>query len=386
MSDTGGSAQLTIALDFEALDARGKPVVGLKPTEVEVRQDGQAQVVILLGFDPARGVYSLRYAPRSGKAGPVNLRLLRPGAIPRGPGGGALRPRLVEAVRAFEVPLVAALDAPQPRQDFALPVATLHFEPAPEGLHHTFVIDLPLASVQIDDRRKAHVSLVARVRAADGTVLRRNSLDAPIEAAADEKLGTQRIVWISHLHLAPGRYVFEVAAADQLGGRLAVTRQELVVPEPRPGLALSSAALLQPDGARASTDGGSDDPLRIGDGGGLVPSVSSRYVAGSDVQLPFFLVAYRDASNATPIELSFELRQGGDLVAGGPLKSLAIAKEVRYSNTIPLARLPPGIYELKLLARQGAASAEATREFQLLDALQYLDAIKGTPPIRIDSH
>jgi hypothetical protein len=377
ISDTSGPAALMIALDFDALDGRGKPVVALKASEVEIRQDGQAQVVSRLEFDPARGVYSVQYTPRSGKPGPVNLRVLRSGVSPRGPGGGPLRPRVIEALRPFEVPLVAALDG-APRQDFVLPVATLHFEPAAEGLHHTFVVDLPLSSVQIEDKRRAHVSLVARVRAADGTVVRRTSLDAPIETAPEENLKHQRVVWISHLHLAPGRYSFEAAAADRLGDRLAVTRQDVVVPAARPGLSLSSTTLLQPDGARASTDGGSDDPLRTADGG-LVPSVTTRYVAGSNVQLPFFVVAYRDSSNSVPVELSFELRQSGELVAGGPLGTLELAKEVRYSNTIPLARLPPGSYELRLLARQGAATAEATQGFQLLGVEQYLNAMKAAP-------
>jgi tetratricopeptide (TPR) repeat protein len=366
LPDASKPSPVTVEVEFEVADTRGKPLA-LAKGEVQLRQDGQPEELTAFASDPKTGLHQVRYRPRSGKPGAVSLQLLRAGASPRGPGGGPLQLRVVQDLRDFEVPLVAALDAAGEPRPFPLATSVLQFEQAADGLHNTLVVELPMRGVKFD-AGQAHVSLLARVRAADGSEVRRVALDSPIDPGSGV---VQRIVWMTNLHLKPGRYSFDAAASDQRGQQIAVARQALVVPEPQLGLRLSTLSLLAPEGALASSDSGPDQPLKVGDGN-VVPAVEAVYVAGSRVQLPFYLAVYRDRASSEAVELAFELRRGEEMVAQGPLKALPASPEVRYTNTVPLERLTPGDYELKLLASQGGSSTAAAASFRLLDADQFL--------------
>jgi hypothetical protein len=79
VEDTG--PQVTVVIDLFVKDAKGRPVGDLDLREIEVVQDATRQPVARFKRREEPGHYELSYAPLSGKAGPVTVRVLRPGAL-----------------------------------------------------------------------------------------------------------------------------------------------------------------------------------------------------------------------------------------------------------------------------------------------------------------
>jgi hypothetical protein len=72
---------------------------------VEVVQDATRQKVRTFRSGPRPGHYELSYVPLSGRAGGVTLRVIRRGAVVRGPDGPTLKPRVISALSALEAEL-----------------------------------------------------------------------------------------------------------------------------------------------------------------------------------------------------------------------------------------------------------------------------------------
>jgi hypothetical protein len=364
----------TVIVEMTVYAGNGQPLHGLQAREVILAQEGVQQEI--LSFEPGpRGRYVLEYVPRSGKPGPVSLRVLRPRAIVMGPDGPTLNVRVKPALRPFERPLVTALDAAEPPRALDHDAFVLRFERAEDGLHHTFVVELPLdrATIRVEgDRAAAHVALMARVKDAAGRVLGRFSLDYPIDAAARESgaIRAQRVVWTSHLHLAPGRYQLETAAQDQASGAAGVRRLDFEAPAVSKGLRLSSVSVLQAGEPLSPHEASPDNPLEY-KGHKLFPAHRARFVAGSAGSLPFHAVIYPDPDVAEPVQLSLELWRDGSPAGRGKvaLPATAAAGKVDYVGSFELQALAAGAYELKLVVRQGAATAEESARFVLLDAV-----------------
>ena len=95
--------------------------------------------------------------------------------------------------------------------------------------------------------------------------------------------------------LPPGRYSLELVVLDQVAQRASVRRSVLVVPAQRPGLVLSSLAVVKRTEPVAEGALESRDPLRNG-ANRIVPFVGEpTFPAGEPVSL--FLVAYPGAGD-----------------------------------------------------------------------------------------
>src|SRR6185295_459145 len=77
----GVPEQLTVVIDLMVEDAKGRPVRNLTAEEVIISQEAVQQRVASLEAGELPGRYELSYVPASGKAGPVLLQFLRPGAV-----------------------------------------------------------------------------------------------------------------------------------------------------------------------------------------------------------------------------------------------------------------------------------------------------------------
>src|SRR6185436_14013796 len=86
----------------------------------------------------------------------------------------------------------------------------LRFEKDGEALHHTFAVEVPLDTIALateDEVTRGSIGLLAQVTRHDGELVRRFSLEYPVETEARRvaRLRTERVVWTSHLHLPAGR-------------------------------------------------------------------------------------------------------------------------------------------------------------------------------------
>ena len=106
---------------------------------------------------------------------------------------------------------------------------------------------------------------MVRVRTSEGKDVQRFSLDYPIELPEAQKLllSAQRVVWTTHLHLPPGRYVLESACQDLLSARTGVRRLPFEAASAAAGLRLSSIGVMQAAETMSKEQGGIDNPLEF---------------------------------------------------------------------------------------------------------------------------
>jgi hypothetical protein len=360
----------TVVVDVVVRDRRQAPIADLKPTEIELRQDGVAQALQSLERSGPPGAYVIRYVPRSGRPGALTLRVLRPGSVASGPDGGALRITVVAPLNPLERRLVPLLEGPAPPSPLPHQPFVLRFEREGDHVHHTFVVEVPLAGLELVEAEglvRGNLGLLARVKNAEGKVAHSFTLEYPVEAPAAERnvLRAERLVWTSHLHLPAGAYVLETAVADLLSSGGGAGRLSFEAPALPRGLHTSSVIVLAAGGALLTQETAADNPLRYGDRQ-LVPAFRRQFVAGGDEVLPFYVIVFPDASRSEPAQASVELYRGGSLVAQGPITLPAGPGPLPYLGSFPIGKLPVGTYEMRIVARQGQALFEQDATFDVV--------------------
>ena len=258
---------VTVALEFLVEDLRGTPVSDIRLEEVEVVQDATRQRIRTFEAKSRPGRYELTYAPRSGKAGGVTVRVTRRGTVMRGPdGGSSLKPRVISALSPLETELTGVLEARPGAGDLACHVAVLRFEPTASGVRHAVAVEIPLSELRFERAptgARGRLQVLARARSdVDPAVLQHVTMDQILEAAGDGVVGVQRLVWTGTLVIGPGRHTIDVLVRDPAANRATTRTLAVEVPPPVDGLRVSSVALLRPRSfffLRDQVQG--DDPL-----------------------------------------------------------------------------------------------------------------------------
>ena len=293
---------VTVALEFLVEDLRGTPVSDIKLEEVEVVQDATRQRIRTFEAKSRPGRYELTYAPRSGKAGGVTVRVTRRGTVMRGPdGGSSLKPRVISALSPLETELTGVLEARPGAGDLACHVAVLRFEPTASGVRHAVAVEIPLSELRFERAptgARGRLQVLARARSdVDPAVLQHVTMDQILEAAGDGVVGVQRLVWTGTLVIGPGRHTIDVLVRDPAANRATTRTLAVEVPPPVDGLRVSSVALLRPRSfffLRDQVQG--DDPL-VYQGDPLMPTLQPALTAGVDAHLRFYVAVYPRGGN-----------------------------------------------------------------------------------------
>jgi len=260
------------------------------------------------------------------------------------------------------------LKSSPPPHDFETHVIAYHFGPERGEVRHTLVAEIPLEALAFEGggrTRKAHFSVLAVVRDAQGVVREHFSQDSPVEVPAKdlEALRRGNTVFSRSFAIPPGRYSVELAVLDEIAKRASVRKSVLVVAPPRSGLTLSSLAVVKrtepvPEGALESKD-----PLRNGSTR-IVPFVAEpTFRPGESVSL--FLVAY--PAGTGPVGLTLEFSRDG-VVVGRSSVDLPLpdsAARIPYVASIPPQTLPPGRYEVTAVVKAGEAAARESTLFTI---------------------
>jgi VWFA-related protein len=332
-----------------------------------------------------RQYYEVIYVPANpaldGSFRRLQVKTSRPGARIRSRAGYFASPAQAPRLAAREMPLMDALAAEAAPRDFPLHAGVLHFAPKGDERECVVLAEVPLSQVQITsdpagDAYRGHLSFLANLKDASGRVIARLSDDRPIEGplAPKEKTRQSSAVFKGALRLAPGHYTLEAAVQDRRSGALSVTRAPFEIPPLAGGLSLSSSTLLRrADATTRATS--ADDPLHLGDAS-LVPSLAP-FVAGTSRELPLFVAVY-PKDPAGPVELTVELRRGGQVVASStsPLAAPEPDGRIPWLGAIPAARLEAGSYDLAVTARQ---ADETVEEHSTLEVLPPDGARPGAP-------
>jgi len=212
--------------------------------------------------------------------------------------------------------------------------------------------------------------VLAVVRDARGAMSEHFGQDSPVEVPEKslDALKHGNAVFTRSFTLPPGRHSLELVVLDQVAQRASVRKSVLVVPSPRPGLVLSSLAVVKRtepvnEGALASRD-----PLRNG-ASRIVPFVGEpTFSAGETVSL--FLVAYPGAGDTAGVarpSLTLEFSRDGAIVgrSTAELPAPDAAGHIPYVASVPTQSLAPGRYEVAAIVSQGDASARERAFFTI---------------------
>jgi VWFA-related protein len=321
------------------------------------------------------GYYEITYDPRlaafDGSFRRVAVRVKRPGVgVQAREGYFALPPGEGSVDFPWELPLLKMLKASPAPHDFDTRATAYHFGPEAGEVRYTVVAEIPLDGLAFEGKggtRKAHFSVLAVVRDAKGAVSEHFGQDSPVEVPEKslEALKRGNAVFSRSFTLPPGRHSLELVVLDQVARRASVRKSVLVVPSPRPGLALSSLAVVKRTEPVAEGALESRDPLRNG-GSRIVPFVGeASFSSGETVSL--FLVAYPGAGDAARPSLTLEFSLDGAVVgrSTAELPAPDAAGHIPYVASVPTQSLAPGRYEVAATVRHGDTTAREQAFFTI---------------------
>lgn len=285
----------------------------------------------------------------------------------------ALPPSMAAAggpLHAYEVPLLTALDSPEPPHAFSYHSEALHFRGPQDQPVCELVMDVPLDVLTFDkksaDQMESRLSYVALLKDAKGEITKKFQNDVPINVP-DAKLGALKashFIYTEHFELPSGHYLLETAVLDSTGNRISARKSSIVMPPPSPGLALSSVSIVRSTKDKEPSTN-ADDPMIVGSK--VVSPTLNPVLKKSDGDVSFYMVIYPDKKASAPPQLVMEFSKDGQVLGSGSPQLSAPDKDgrIRYVATVPLASLPPGQFMIRFLVKQGSESAEEPVSFTL---------------------
>ena len=285
----------------------------------------------------------------------------------------ALPPALARGsvLRAFEVPLLTALNAPELPNAFSYAAAAMHFRGLQGEPVCEFIMDVPLSQLTLEKQAKGdssgRLSYVALLKDGKGEVVKKFQNDRAFDVPADKVEGFKagHFIYTEHFELAPGAYTLETAVLDGTEKRISARKGSLTMPPTGTGLALSSVAFVRntKDREPSSQDA---DPLVIG-AKVVSPEISPVINKSGAEALPFYMVVYPQKNSLESPQLIMEFSRNGQVLMRAPAQLGQPDKEGRvpFVASIPLGRLEPGDFKLRFIVKQGSDTAEESASFVL---------------------
>ena len=211
-------------------------------------------------------------------------------------------------------------------------------------------------------RLTGRMTLVGRVLDGKGGVVETFGQDVALGGTPEqiEASRAQTLPLARRLKLPPGNYTAEFLVRDVVGDKSTGQRLALTVPAPEGALAMSSLVIVS---AVAPVDPKSDptDPLRIADQR-IVPNLGLPVAAAPGATLPIFYIVFVKPGASETVTATVEVSREGHVVARGssPLPPADAAGRITGLSPVPLQKLQPGTYDVKVKVSKEGLSAEET--------------------------
>lgn len=268
-------------------------------------------------------------------------------------------------VLPHEVPLLNALSAsPLPRGlDFR--AAVLRTRPVQGQYQAAIIFEMPMKDITFrsldpEPLYRSHTSFLALVKDSQGQVVGKISRDLPVNQPKEKLQGFQsgRVIFARPLALAPGKYTIEAAASDLEGKRIAARRTSLIIPAVDASLLALSTPVLVRRLDEAPPKPEATDPFIVGNKR-VIPTLQDRVSGGDKNALAFFFTVYPGAIEGAPaVDIEFLLEDQSLARVPVSLPSPQADGSIPYIATIPLANFKPGLYEIKVRAKQAQQFAQ----------------------------
>jgi VWFA-related protein len=327
-----------------------------------------------------RFYYALAYEPANqdydGAFRRVEVKVRRPGVRVRARKGYfAVRKADERPVLPFEAPALALLDRAPSSSAFPAWARGLSFpEPARPGLAPVLVnIPGDVLTFTTDEQTKSYSAdlvIVARIKDPDGRVVERMGqnyrMSGPRNQMAAARAG--EVLFYREAELAPGRYTVEAIAYDAEANAASVRRSELVVPEPAPGLRLSSIAIVMRVEQVPQHERNPANPLSFGDVL-LYPNLGEPISKASRKELAFFFTVYGARGGAAAPKARITILRNGARVAQAStgLPEPDAGGRIQHVLGLPLAQFQPGAHELQLVVEDDRGGESRSLAFTVVE-------------------
>lgn len=273
-------------------------------------------------------------------------------------------------LRAYEVPLLTALDSPELPHAFGYHSEALHFRGQQDQSVCELVMDVPLDALTFSKNRpgqmEGRLSYVALLKDSKGEVAKKFQNDVPINVAEAKfaALKASHFIYTEHFDLPSGRYSLETAVLDSAGDKISARKSSILIPPISDKLALSSISIVRSAKDKESSTN-ADDPMLIGSK--VISPTLSPVISKADGTVSFYMVIYPDKKIATAPQLVMEFSKDGEVLGSGSPKLTPPDKDgwIRYVATVPLSTLPPGQFMIRFMVKQGSEAAEEPVTFTL---------------------
>ena len=274
-------------------------------------------------------------------------------------------------LRAYEVPLLAALNSDQLPHSFTYHSQAMHFRGSKDQSVCELVVDVPLGELTFNknssDQFEGRLSYVVLLKNASGEVVKKFQNDLPLNVpeAKLAALKASHFIYTEHFDLPAGHYLLETAVLDSAGNRISSKKSSIVMPGQSAELALSSVAIVR-NTKEKEPAAKEDDPMLVGSK--LISPMLSPVINRADANsMSFFMIVYPSKNAATPPQLVMEFSRDGQ-VLGSSSPQLAQPDtdgRIRYVATVPLSALQTGEFMVRFIVKQGPEAAEEPVTFTL---------------------
>lgn len=274
-------------------------------------------------------------------------------------------------LRAYEVPLLAALDASEPPHAFSYHSQALHFRSAKDQPLCELVMDVPLSSLTYNKNAggqyESRLSYVALLKDGKGEVTKKFQNDVPINApeAKLAALKASHFIYTEHFDLPAGHYMLETAVLDGGGNKISARKASIVMPGPSESLGISSVSIVRSTKEKEAATA-PDDPMLVG-AKVISPMLSPVLKKGEGDSVSFYMVIYPSKKAGGSPQLTMEFSKDGQVLGSGSpqLTPPDADGRIRYVATAPLSALPPGEFMIRFIVKQGSEVAEEPVTFTL---------------------
>jgi len=296
--------------------------------------------------------YLLSYTPRNedydGRFRTITVKVKRPhGRLQARKGYLAVRTALPVPALDYEAPALARLESGPRPTAVPLRLRGLQFPAEPPLSVVPIMVEVPARGLH-------DLTIVVLVRDASRRVVAKMSQRYALSGAGEDPDAARRVLFYRETHLPPGSYELEAIAYDARSGAAGATTSTLeVLPAALDHLRASSLMVVGSAEKLGAGESTAPKPLRYGDVL-LYPNLGQAVRREADRALTFFVTAW-PASDRPAVDARLEVVHDGRTVSATRSTSLRPDAEgrIQLASSVPLERLAPGAYELRLTLTDG---------------------------------
>jgi VWFA-related protein len=322
----------------------------------------------LVGYTPTNDTYDGHFRT-------IDVKVKRPGVtVAARKGYFALRDAGGGAVNSWEAPALGELERKPVPNAFPIRAAALLFPERDRPGLVPVVVDLSTAALTFQPAAdgktySSDFAILARFLDQKDKVVRQVSqhyeVNGPIGDIARAKQG--EVIFYREPELPPGLYTMETVVYDAPSGKSSVRFSTVEVPVEAPaGLRMSSLVLVKRGEKVDAKDRRAGNPLMVKDLL-LYPNLGDA-VSKATKELGFYVTVYPLQGGPAP-ESTLQLLLNGAPVAQVPLPLGAADAlgRIQQVGRLPLDQIAPGLYELRVVVKQGPTVVSRATVVSIID-------------------